>query len=190
MVIGDISGKGMAAALHMVKVQAILHFIIAHNYSPKIILSMLNKNLQKVLKRGSFFTVSLASIESNGSIILSRAGHMPLIHYNSCSGECKNIVPKGMGIGLNHDSIFDKSLEEINITPSKGDILVFYTDGVVEAMNIYLQEYGEKRFMDIITKNYNKPVRDIQEAILDNISYFTENSPVHDDLTLIVMKAV
>lgn len=190
VVIGDISGKGMAAAIHMVQVQAILHYIVAHNESPRTILSMLNKNLQKILKRGSFFTVSLALIENDGSIVLSRAGHMPLIHYQACSGECKNIVPKGMGIGLSHDSIFENSLEEINVTPNKGDILVFYTDGIVEAMNVYLQEYGENRFKEIITRNSQMPARDIQEAILDNISYFTENSPVHDDLTMIVMKAV
>ena len=190
IVIGDISGKGMAAALHMVQVQAILHYIVEHNDSPKIILSMLNKNLKKVLRRGSFFTVSLALLDGNGSLILSRAGHMPLLHYKASCGQCHNITPRGMGIGLSHDTIFENSLEEIVITPEKGDVLIFYTDGVVEAMNSFLQEYGEDRFKNTIIKNQTKSSKEIQEAILDNISLFTESSPPHDDLTMIVMKAL
>lgn len=190
IVIGDISGKGMAAALHMVQVQAILHFLISHNDSPKTILTLLNKNLTRILKRGSFFTVSLACLNSKGSILLSRAGHMPLIVYRKENQKCHNIIPGGMGIGLSHNSIFENSLEEIEIQPQSGDILIFYTDGVVEAMNNFLQEYGEERFMNVISKNADKPAKAIQESILDNIAVFTDSSPSHDDLTLIVMKAI
>ncbi len=190
IVIGDISGKGMAAALHMVQVQAILHFLITHNDSPKTILTLLNNNLTRILKRGSFFTVSLACLNSKGSILLSRAGHMPLIVYSKEDKKCHNIIPRGMGIGLSHNSIFENSLEEVEIQPQPGDILIFYTDGVVEAMNNYLQEYGEERFMNVISKNADKPAKAIQESILDNIAVFTDSSPSHDDLTLIVMKAI
>lgn len=188
IVIGDISGKGMAAALHMVQVQAILHFLVENNESPKIIVSLLNKNLKKVLRKGSFFTVSLASLNLNGEMHLVRAGHLPLIHFSSINNECKDIIPKGIGIGLSHDSIFDTTLEEIKIQPGCGDVLVFYTDGVIEAMDSSLQQYGEERFKSVIVKNSGKPAKAIQEAILDSVSSFTGTSPAHDDLTLIVMK--
>ncbi len=190
IVIGDISGKGMAAALHMVQVQAILHYLVTHNDSPKTILTLLNKNLKRILRRGSFFTVNLARLNSNGSLLLSRAGHMPLIRYCSKEKKCFNIIPRGMGIGLSQDSIFENSLEEIEIKPESGDILIFYTDGVVEAMNGFLQEYGEERFMNVITRSADKPAKTIQESILENISAFVDSSPSHDDLTLIVMKAI
>ncbi len=190
IVIGDISGKGMAAALHMVQVQAILHYLITHNDSPKTILTLLNKNLTRILNKGSFFTVSLACLNSKGTLLLSRAGHMPLIIYSKNNQKCRNIIPRGMGIGLSHNSIFENSLEEVEIKPQSGDILIFYTDGVVEAMNNYFQEYGEERFMKVISQNADKPAKEIQESILNNIAVFTDSSPSHDDLTLIVMKAV
>ena len=109
VVIGDISGKGMAAALHMVQVQAILHYLVENNESPKTIISLLNKNLKKVLRKGSYFTV---------------------------------------------------------------------------------QEYGEERFKSVILKNVDKSAKEMQEAILDNISSFMGPSPAHDDLTLIIMKYI
>ena len=125
IVIGDISGKGMAAALHMVQVQTILHFIVTHNSSPKTILTLLNNNLKKILRTGSFFTASLACLNSEGSLLFSRAGHMPLIHYSKREQKCNNITPVELLLGSSHNVIFENSLEEIEIQPESGDLLVF-----------------------------------------------------------------
>jgi serine phosphatase RsbU (regulator of sigma subunit) len=189
-VIGDISGKGMAAALHMAQVQAVLHNLINYYNSPREILILLNENFIKIFKKGSFFTTILACIEPDGSILFSRAGHTPLLHYNKKEHRCCNVIPRGMGIGLSRNSIFENSLEEIKIHPETGDIIIFYTDGVVEAMNDYMQQYGEDMLMNVILKNADKSAKKLQELILENISEFTGSSPAHDDLTLIVMKAV
>ncbi len=188
VIIGDISGKGMAAAIHMVQVQAILHYLVENYESPKTIVSLLNKNLKNVLRKGSFFTVSIACLNSNGAMHFVRAGHLPLIHYSPLTNECKNIIPSGIGIGLSHDSIFETTLEEIEIKPGSGDVIVLYTDGVVEAMNSSLQEYGEERLKSVIIKNTGKPAKVIHDSILESVSSFTGSSPAHDDLTLIVMK--
>jgi sigma-B regulation protein RsbU (phosphoserine phosphatase) len=189
-VIGDISGKGMAAALHMAQVQAVLHNLIGYNNSPKEILTLLNDNFIKIFKKGSFFTTTLACITQDGSIVFSRAGHTPLLHYSMKQHQCCNIIPKGMGIGLSNNHVFENSLEEIKIRPESGDILVFYTDGVVEAMNEFMQEYGEGMLKNVIINNAGQSAKRIQELILENISYFIGPSPAHDDLTFIVMKAV
>ena len=61
-----------------------------------------------------------------------------------------------MGIGLSRNSVFENSLEEIKIHPKSGDILVFYTDGVTEAMNDYMQQYGEEMLKNIIIQNSDK----------------------------------
>jgi serine phosphatase RsbU (regulator of sigma subunit) len=189
-VIGDISGKGMAAALHMAQVQAVLHNLVGYNNSPKEILVLLNDNFIKIFKKGSFFTTMLACVCHDGSIILARAGHTPLLHYSKRENKCCNVIPKGMGIGLSRNSIFENSLEEIKIQPEKGDVLVFYTDGVVEAMNDYMQEYGEELLKNIVLRNAGESPKRIQELILESISFFVGQSPAHDDLTMIVMKAV
>jgi len=189
-IIGDISGKGMAAALHMAQVQAVLHNLIDYNNSPKEILILLNYTFIKIFKKGSFFTTILACIAHDGSILFSRAGHTPLIHYIKKENKCRNVIPKGMGIGLSHNSIFENSLEEIKIHPESGDILIFYTDGIVEAMNQYMQQYGEDMLKRIIINYASGSAKSIQERILESVADFTNPAPAHDDLTLIVMKAV
>jgi phosphoserine phosphatase RsbU/P len=190
VVIGDVSGKGMSAALHMVQVQSILHNIVKENSSPKEILCNLNLNLKRVLRKGSFLTLSIAELNSGGEIILSRAGHMPLLHYNKSTGECFRIIPKGIGIGLANEQFFLNTTEEISIKPEHDDLIVLFTDGVVEAANSYYNTFGEENLTRLICKHADKSPKEIQDIIINTIKNFTYSSPVQDDLTLIVMKVL
>ncbi len=190
VVIGDVSGKGMSAALHMVQVQSILHNIVKEDSSPKRILLTLNQNLKRVLRKGSFLTLSVAEVNSGGEIILSRAGHMPLIHYQKSTGRCNRVIPRGLGIGLANEPVFSNSTEEISLIPQPGDLFVFFTDGVVEAMDGYYRTFGEEKLTGLICNNSDKSAEEIQNIIVNAIKNFTYSSPVQDDLTLIVMKAV
>ena len=183
------SGKGIAAALRMVQVQTILRNLICDYNTPKEILSELNRNLKNVLKKGTFFTAVAASIKQNGNISLCRAGHMPVIHYKKKINECFNIIPKGIGIGLGNNLIFENALEEVEIKTEKDDILFFYTDGIVECMNRNFAQYGEERLKQIILMNTEKSPKEIQESVLSNLNRFIDDAPFSDDLTMIIMKA-
>lgn len=188
LIIGDMSGKGMAAALRMVQVQTILRNLICEHNEPKNILSELNRNLQNVLKKGSFFTAVLASIEADGRVNICRAGHMPVIHFSKSRNECVNITPKGIGIGLTGNSFFQNTLQETSLIPEHGDILVFYTDGIVECANRNLDQFGEERLKKLIINNNERSAEEIKESILNSLNKFTDGSPFSDDLTMIVMK--
>lgn len=190
VIIGDVSGKGMSAALHMVQVQSILHNIVKDNSSPKEILNMLNTNLKRVLRKGSFLTLSIAELNSGGEIIMSRAGHMPFLHYSKAAGNCRRIIPKGIGIGLANDQLFSDSIDEISIKPEEGDLFLLFTDGVVEAMNSSYSIFGEENLSRIICQNAGKSAKEIMEFIIQEIKNFTYESSVQDDFTLIVMKAI
>ncbi|MDO8550655.1 MAG: SpoIIE family protein phosphatase, partial [Ignavibacteria bacterium] len=150
VIVGDVSGKGMAAALHMVQVQSILRNSVYNHNTPKEVLSSMNRNLRRVLPKGSFFTVCISSINPDGSVLLSRAGHLPLLYYKSNEDSFINVTPKGMGIGIADNGLFEKTLEEVCIKPEEDDILVFYTDGVIEARNFYKQEFGEEKLKSIV----------------------------------------
>lgn len=189
VVVGDISGKGMAAALHMVQVQSILHQTVYDCKSPKEILSSINNKIKRILPRGSFFTVCIASINHDGSFSLSRAGHLPVLYYKKAEDNFKNLLPKGIGIGLAENGLFDTTLEEICIKPEKGDILVFYTDGVIETRNRFKQEFGEERLKRIISKFKDSSPEIIKNYVVHDISIFKENAPSHDDFTLVILKA-
>jgi serine phosphatase RsbU (regulator of sigma subunit) len=186
--IGDISGKGMAAAIHMVQVQALFRHILDSHSSPKEVLSILNENLTNLFRPGTFFTINLALIKPDSSIQFCRAGHLPVIYFNHKEDKCINLTPKGIGIGLSRNGFFNNCLEEITITPEQGDILIFFTDGITEAMNNYLREYGEDRLKTVIKNNASKSSLQIKSAIIESIKRYTTDAPVYDDITLIVLK--
>jgi sigma-B regulation protein RsbU (phosphoserine phosphatase) len=188
LVIGDISGKGLASALYMVRVQAILHSLINDYKSIKDILCNLNRYFSKNLSSGYFLTLMLARINGSKSVTFSRAGHTPLVVYNNKTDSFTDYNPKGLGIGLNNGSIFDSSIEEITVIPESGDILFFYTDGVSEAMNSNRQEYGIGKVKNIIKNNKNKTVDEISKIIEKSLSGFRGTTPVNDDITYILMK--
>jgi phosphoserine phosphatase RsbU/P len=188
VIVGDVSGKGMAAAIHMVQVQSILRNSVFNHDSPKEVLFSMNRNLRRVLPKGSFFTVCISSIKNDGSVQLSRAGHLPLLYYKKSGDNFINITPKGMGIGIAENGLFEKNLEEICIKPEVGDILVFYTDGVIEARNIYKQEFGEEKLKSIIRRNKDTSPEQIKNDIIRNISSFRDGTPPHDDYTLVILK--
>lgn len=188
VVIGDVSGKGMGAALHMVKVQAILQNLAEQHDSPRDILLNLNQNVQSVLRRGTFFTASVARLHDNRSISLCRAGHMPLLHYRYKDGICREITPKGLGIGLARNGKFSDSLETVEIVTEPGDVLVFYTDGIVEAMNFGREEFGEQQLKTVIERSANRSVDQIRDAVLSAVANFRGAAPANDDLTLVILK--
>jgi len=188
--IGDISGKGMGAALYMIQVQAVFRIVMQSFVRPKEILINLNKQLKTIFRSNAFFTVSVASIAKDNTFSLCRAGHLPLLYYNNSNKTCEFIKPKGIGIGLRDNGIFENVLEEIKISPSHGDIFVLFTDGVSECMDKEKNEYGEENLERVITKYADSSTEELQKLILTSLRIFSNGAPRHDDITFIILKAL
>ena len=188
LVIADVKGKGMAAALYMVRVQALLQYLLDKHHSPTDILIALNKNIRRIMRHDYFISMALCSIEPDATIRFSRAGHMPLIHYSDRQQQCFSVEPRGIAVGLENNLLFEKTIEEITVTPEKKDVLVFYTDGVVETMDSARNQYGETALQKVISEKAHLPAQQILEAILQEVTRFRGINPPIDDLTLIVMK--
>jgi len=189
VIIGDISGKGIAAALYMVRVQTILQFLIENNSDPKKIIIELKKYFAKRLEREYFLTLSIASIDKKGKIKYSNAGHLPLLHYKKNENIFVEINPTGIGIGFNDKGMFEKTLAEEKVKTEPNDILCFYTDGVTEAMNHTKTQFGVERLKKIIQENANKSSIEIQNKIIETINYFRDKAEVNDDISIVLMKA-
>jgi len=189
VIIGDISGKGMGAALHMVQVHTIMKNL-GREGDIKELLIEFNKKLENLFPPETFLTSTFVGIENHNSIKLCRAGHMPLIYYASKDKSCSEITPAGIGIGLADSAIFASSLQEQSLEIFPGDVLLLYSDGLSETMNKAKEEFGEERIKTIIEKKNLKTAREIKEAILKSIAEFRGLTSPHDDLTLIVMKAL
>lgn len=186
--IGDISGKGMSAALYMMQVRLLLRHLTDFSDNPKAILSSLNKNIFKHVKRGLYFSAVLAEVKEN-NLRICRAGHTPLLYYNSVNRTCCEIKQKGMALGLNNGNLFENALEEFDFKTNKDDVILFYSDGLSEAMNINRIEFGIDKVKEIMINSSHKSADEICNDIKTEVSKFRGYAEVHDDLTMIILKA-
>jgi serine phosphatase RsbU (regulator of sigma subunit) len=189
-ILGDISGKGMSAALTMIQIQAALKTILMDDKSPKQILIELNVKLNRLLKRDEFITAIFGCIKKNGDVVLCRAGHTPIIYYSMKDMQCGRIKPSGIGIGPAFSKHFDSYICEKTVAPEQGDILVFYTDGVTEMENGSKIQFGEENLLSIVSRNAGKSPAEIMETIKLSLMQFRNYGSSSDDSSLIIMKRI
>ena len=188
IVVGDISGKGIAAALYMVRVQAIFSMLAGQIKTVKNIVINVKKYFSQKLEREFFLTISAASVEKDGTLKICRAGHPPALFYKAEKDEIEQVNSKGIGIGLNDKGVFEKSIEERKIKPVSGDVILFYSDGLTEAMNEIKLQFGTERVEKIIKKNHEKSAEAILGEINKSVEFFMGNAPRHDDITIVILK--
>lgn len=188
IVIGDISGKGMSAALNMVQIHTILNHIANKATDSRELLNNLNNQALKILTKDAFFTASIITLSDNNEIRISRAGHLPVIHYSVADNKVREIKPGGIGLGLAANGMFDKTLEETSLSLGEGDLILLYTDGITEAMNGYKEMYGIERLKDIIMQYNHKPLKEIKNRIIHSVKAFSVSDTFEDDLTMILLR--
>jgi hypothetical protein len=187
--IGDVSGKGVGAAIYMTLTKGILQAHAEEDVSPKNVLGKVNRLLYKTIEKNSFVSMFYAILDTgNHHIVYSRAGHNPGILCSERGGKTKLLFAKGMALGLEEGSVFSSTLLEEEIVLSNGDIFVLYTDGFTEAMNERHELYGEERLIKLIENNRNISSKDLLNLILKEVKKFVDNYPQHDDMTLVILK--
>lgn len=191
IIIGDVSGKGTSAALYMSKVQGIMRSLHGFGLSPKELFVRANKLLCRDLERKSFVTSLGADfISSAQRMILARAGHLPLFYYHAQTKQVEKITPKGLGLGLDNHGMFATELEERTIHYEAGDVFLFVTDGVTEAQNHGRGEFGEESVVKLLAKNSALNAAQIRDSVISAVKQFAGENAQHDDLTVVVVKAV
>ncbi len=192
VVIADVSGKGISAALLMAVTQSKLHYIAKQGYSPIQTLKILNKEIINLMRTDMFVTLTFAVIENDASkITIARAGHEKPIIYKADKNECFEPKSSGMAVGMVEPEIFDETIEEVEITLDKNDIIVLYTDGITEATNDVGEEYSTKRLTNSIIKNAtSETAENFNDKIIKDLKTFTGTSAYNDDLTLLSIKKI
>jgi serine phosphatase RsbU (regulator of sigma subunit) len=186
-VIADVSGKGVSAAFYMAEVKGIILSLSKVCSTPKELLLFANQTLMESLDKNAFISAIYGVLDTrNATITLARAGHCPAVHI---SGESVELVkPNGLGLGLTSGPQFEQEIEERSIKLQKGDICIFYTDGITEARNADMEEYGYERLMQIAKDSRNYSADELKDRILYNVRTFIGQGTYNDDVTLIVVK--
>lgn len=187
IVVADVSGKGIPAALYMSKVQAMIQFAARVFSSPRDILKEVNKQIVNKIDKKTFITIIMAlyDLEEN-KVKICRAGHNPLIYFNN--GSINILENKGMGIGIGRDEMFETHLEETEMPIKKDDLFIFYSDGLTEAMNEKQELLGMEKVVEVVNENrYNAPPV-INDRIVNIMNGFRNGAEPNDDVTVVIVK--
>jgi sigma-B regulation protein RsbU (phosphoserine phosphatase) len=171
----------------MSKVQAMIQFAANIFQSPKDILKEVNRQIHEKIDKRSFITTIIALFDLDKRVVkICRAGHNPVIY--SSNGTLTLLKHKGMGLGLENETVFNAHLEEVEIDISNDSIFVFYSDGLTEAMNKNREEFGTEQVLRIVGdyKNYDSNV--IQEQLINSVNHFRGEAEQNDDITLVITK--
>lgn len=189
IIIADVSGKGPGAALYMAEVKGVMMSVARRSLQPRDVLIEANQILAPTLDSRNFITMTFALVDQSTHVIrVSRAGHNPLLHYSSASNTIEIVQPQGIGLGIGRNGIFERTLTEEQRDLNEGDIIVFYTDGLTEAMNDKNDLYGLDRLSQIILSNKLESTEKMKACILEDLNGFLKQGPPQDDITLVLLK--
>ncbi len=191
VVVADVSGKGVPASLYMTLTKGLLNSVIEEKTDPGEILREVNRHLYEVCRRKVFVTLFLGVIDPIArTLAYARAGHNPTVLWQAGQQTARLLKSSGMGLGLNGGKIFDTSLKVETIQLAPNDKLLFYSDGITEAMNSGNEEYGEERLLDLARKTGGLAAEATRDAVIADVQQFLGPIPPQDDQTLVVVRLV
>ncbi len=188
LLVGDVSGKGVPAALIMSIVRALIHTYIEFEAGPKAILRKVNRNISADLDAEMFVTMSCIQLDPAAHrLTFARAGHEPILIVHA-DGRTEQRSPRGTALGMLEVDDFDDMLEDATYTMTSGDTVLLYTDGITEAQNEAHEEYGYERLEALVREQAQLSARELFETIIDDVHLFTAGVPQLDDITLMVIR--
>ena len=189
-IIADVSGKGTPAAFHVAEMKGIFLSLIQSKLSPQEFVKRANKAVSACFERGMFITLIYMVIDlKEMKIKYSRAGHCPILHYRNDRKLIYYLEDEGMGLGIIRNNSYNKMVSEHEFSFQTGDVIMLYTDGVVEARNAKTnEEYGFERLKEKIKKNSDEKVGDILNKVVKDVNQFAEFDLSRDDLSMLIFK--
>ena len=185
LVIGDVSGKGVPAALYMAVSRSLIRSAAASGLSPNKTLEMANKLILEASGSDMFLSAFYAILDlAAGEMTFANAGHNPPFWYRASTGQVEALRADGIVLAV----LDDISLEQKTVNIEPGDVLAFYTDGVTESMNGDWQEFGEERLIAVMSAKVQEDASAIMHGIVDAVNDFSKNVDQSDDFTLFVVK--
>jgi len=184
--IADVSGKGIPAALLMSNLQAGLHSLIAPHADISQMMVKLNNLIYAHTTFDKFITLFYAEVDiKEKSMIYVNAGHNPP-YISSSNGELRTLETGGLVLGMMPNMKY-----EIEKVPLKcGDMLLLFTDGVTEAVDINRKQFEEWRLEKLLSRRRNLSGRELIDKVISELNAFSKGAPQADDITMLALKVI
>ncbi len=187
IVVGDVSGKGLAASFYMSKLQTMVKLYCTEETTPYEILSKINSRIFLEMEKSWFITATVALFDTEkNNVKICRAGHTPTVFISS--NIVKELTPSGIGVGLEAGTLFNKNLEEVEIELAENSLFTFYSDGVTEAMNSKKEMLGETKLNELLFEKSQSKTSAIQTELINILKEHRQNYPQNDDITFVLVK--
>lgn len=187
--VADVSGKGVPAALYMTLTKGLLASVTKNNSSLESVIEEVNRHLHGVTRKKVFVTMALGFLDADRGVLnCVRAGHNPVVWRQPGRDLTTLVSPGGLGLGITASRIFASQLKVAELILSEGDAVVFYSDGITEAMNSELEQFGEQRLMEAVQKADHLDATAARDSILADVGAFLGSVHPQDDMTLVVLR--
>jgi sigma-B regulation protein RsbU (phosphoserine phosphatase) len=186
VVVADVSGKGLPAALIMPAVKIALRTLAQRQAPIGALLAELNRIFLDNLPPASYFTLVYGVFDAAaGRLVYANAGHPPTLHLKAARGEEVWLRTEGPAVGLLHE---DVRFETIDVAFDPGDVFVFYTDGITEAEDPSGLDFGRERLAATVRSVAGQPAEAVVSAVHGAVDAFRGSSPHGDDATVIAVR--
>jgi serine phosphatase RsbU (regulator of sigma subunit)/pSer/pThr/pTyr-binding forkhead associated (FHA) protein len=182
--LGDVSGKGAAAALLMSSLHAAIHGQVAAKSSLPETVNAVNAYLAENTPTNRFVTLFLAELDpAMGDLTFINAGHNPPLVVHP-GGKAEQLASGGFPLGILSTAVYE--VGQARLEP--GSVLVIYSDGVSEATDPAGEEFGVERLAEVVKANLRKSAAGLRDRVESALSDFSQSSPAADDITLVIVK--
>ena len=182
--LGDVSGKGTAAALLMSSLHASIHAQTGSHDSLVETISAVNRYLADNIPSNRFVTLFYAELDpGSGALSFLNAGHNPPLIVHA-AGTVEQLASGGLPLGIKADADY----REGRTTLQPGDVLVIYSDGVTEAASPNGEEFGPTRLYEVVSRNVDASAAGIRDRIESALTKFSQGTQAADDITLVIVK--
>ena len=184
LVVGDVSGKGIPAALMVSTLHSALRLLLDQAGFGPSLLEQLNRHILESSAANKFITMLIAELEPGSGILrYLNAGHNPGLLLRA-GGRVEELTSGGIPLGLLPNSRYQP--RELVVEP--GDLLCIYSDGITEAESITDEEFGTERLVEILRQHGGRPLQEVLEEIQAAVSRFALGKPQYDDQTLVLLR--
>ncbi len=182
--LGDVSGKGTAAALLMSSLHAAIHAQTGSHDTLVQTISAVNRYLAENIPPNRFVTLFYAELDpESGAVSFLNAGHNPPLIVHA-AGTVEQLASGGLPLGIKADADYREGRTHLQL----GDVLVIYSDGVTEAASPNGEEFGPTRLYEVVSRNVDASAAGIRDRIESALTKFSQGTQAADDITLVIVK--